>query len=111
MDSVLSGYQTKHIAKFYSKLDEFRNLEKYADYTIVCEQTNFRCHRVALASACPYFDTMFSIEMMEKNVESVTLPGMSSVTFEEVLRFIYTGTAAINTDNIYSLIVACDFSV
>ena len=44
-----------------------------------------------------------------KNAESVVLQEMNAVTFQEVLRFIYTGDALIKSDNIFSLIVASDF--
>lgn len=99
----------KHFVKFHRKLDELRFSDMYCDVTIVCEETSFRCHRAILAAACPYFHTMFSIQMRESAAESVVLPQMNAETFREVLQFVYTGDTAITSDNICNLIVASDF--
>ena len=52
---------------------------------------------------------MFSLRMRERTSESVVIPTIDAVTFEDVLRFIYTGDAIIEVNNIFNLIVASNF--
>ena len=80
-------------------------MEKYVDETINCENRSFKCHRLALTIASDYFDCMFNGEFNESVMSTVNLPNIDAAIFEEVIRFVYTGDAKINSSNIYDLLL------
>lgn len=98
-----------HILKCFTQLGDFWCEGKFTDVTIQCENQTFKCHRVALASACNYFKVMFSSQFKESTAENVTLHEISAAIFEDVLHFIYMGDIIINSTNIYPLLRASEF--
>ena len=98
-----------NVSKFYSKLEEFWNTGKYTDVTVKCRNESFRCHRLALAATCKFFDSMFGGNFKERNMEIVSLTEIDATMFEQVLKFIYTGDAVVNSDNLCSLLQASEF--
>ncbi|KAL0078109.1 BTB/POZ protein [Phycomyces blakesleeanus] len=51
---------------------------------------DFRCHKVVLAGASPWFKALFKIKMSDSNSKDVTIRGISPEMFEKVLVLIYS---------------------
>ncbi|OAD81499.1 hypothetical protein PHYBLDRAFT_139045 [Phycomyces blakesleeanus NRRL 1555(-)] len=51
---------------------------------------DFRCHKVVLAGASPWFKALFKIKMSDSNSKDVTIRGISPEMFEKILVLIYS---------------------
>lgn len=79
--------------------------------SIRCENRVYKCHRIVLAAASEYFDTMFygGFECFkESHLEEIPLLNIDSATFDEVLRFVYKGFVHVNDNNVYNLLHASE---
>lgn len=95
---------------FYSKLNEFRSIGRYCDVNIEVQQKSFQCHRIVLATACEYFDSMFGGNFKESLSGHVTLRAdITPTAFEQILQCMYTGEIEISDENAYDLLRASDF--
>ena len=97
------------IVKYHSKLAEFRENDKYTDVILECQGNNFKCHRLVLASASEFFDTMFSSEFREKTATNVLLGELSAETLDHILQFIYTGNMEICHANVTDVFRASEY--
>jgi hypothetical protein len=80
----------------------------YTDVEIWVDNSLFRCHRIVLAAMSDYFDAMFSSGMCESRSGRVTLHEIEPVTFESVLRFLYTAGDVVTHDNVQDMLSAAD---
>jgi hypothetical protein len=87
---------------------QFFDSSQYCD--VIVEHDGYRqykCHRVILAHKSPYFEQLFEGKSEEKNEYNIPIVHIQFVdpynAVESALRYIYTGTVAISTDNCVSL--------
>jgi len=99
----------ENLLRFHSRLQEFLETEEYSDVTVKCENKMFKCHRLALAMASNYFNTMFNGNFRESTARNVVLRDINASSFKEVLKFIYTGDVSINSTNVFTLLRASEF--
>lgn len=64
---------------------------EFKDVTFKVENKEIQAHKVILAARSPVFKKMFAAKMKEAQTNKVTISDISSDTFEEMLRYIYTG--------------------
>lgn len=84
---------------------DFLIAQEYTDVNIVCnDQQVFKCHRLVLAVASEYFETMFYRCFKEKRDEEVFLRDVDGTTFKEILRFAYEGDVLIDDKNVFKLL-------
>jgi len=76
---------------------------------IIVDGKHFPCHRLILGSASEYFDVMFNSKFDESNAHNVVVDEIDASTFEQILRFIYTGEITVTNANLFSMIRACEF--
>lgn len=74
----------------------------YCDLVLVVGGVEFQAHRAILSARSGVFKTRFRDHVLERN-SRVQVSKMHKDTFEELLRFIYTGTAK-NSDNMTNLL-------
>jgi len=87
MAKIMHGSIIEH---WLSKLNEFHDAEKYTDVKITRNnEMSFKCHKIILASASNFFDTMFSANFKESIAENISLPETNGHTFKDILHFIY----------------------
>ncbi|XP_065216037.1 speckle-type POZ protein B-like [Planococcus citri] len=65
---------------------------KFSDITICVKNQEYPAHKNILAARCPYFRKMFNADWKEKNLDSIELKLIDETVFEEVLRYIYSGS-------------------
>ncbi|EDO49374.1 predicted protein [Nematostella vectensis] len=92
--------------KVFSSLNELRSEEKLCDVTLVVKDRSLVSHRVVLAAASPYFNAMFTGDMLESRLQKVTLHGIEFAALEELINFCYTGRTEIHVENVQSLMCA-----
>jgi len=74
-------------------LSLFFNSKEFADVTISCCDKVFDCHKIILSSRSPVFRSMFSSNMKEEITGNVKIENMAPEVLENMLLYIYTGTA------------------
>jgi len=64
---------------------------KYADCIIACADKEFACHKIILSARSRVFDSMFTIDMKEKNQNRIELKDIDGKVVADMLNFIYCG--------------------
>ena len=62
-----------------------------ADVTIRVDNRQFQCHKLILASRSDYFQALLESGMMETHLDEITLEGIPSFLFQEILKYLYSG--------------------
>lgn len=86
-----------------SGLESMLSTGNHADVTIVVDGKVFPCHKVVLCAMSPYFDAMFSHDMVETRGGIVTLHDIEPNTFSTILKFMYTGEEVVEHSNAESI--------
>ena len=81
----------------------------FNDVTIKAEDDEIEANRMVLASSSLYFEKMFKTEMKEKIQSTVELHDINGTAVKHLIEFIYTGTIAINNENVFDLLSTADY--
>ena len=93
------------------KLNELRETNILCDTTIRAEGQDFAAHKCVLSAASPYFRALFTSELKEKESNFVELQNTKSATISDILQFIYTGKASIDSSNAQDLVMIADYLI
>ena len=93
------------------KLNELRETNTLCDTTIRAQGQDFAAHKCVLSAASPYFLAMFTSELKEKESNLLELHETKSTTISDVLQFIYTGKASIDSSNAQDLVMIADYLI
>ena len=95
------------------KLDEFRKSDLLCDVTVRAKERDFPAHRCVLSAGSPYFRALFTSELKLRESEDnlIQLTEVTCDAFTEVLQFIYSGKAKINSSNAQDLVIAADYLI
>lgn len=95
------------------KLDEFRKSDLLCDVTVCAKGQDFPAHRCVLSAGSPYFRALFTSELKVKENEDnlIQLTEVTCDAFTEVLQFIYTGKATINSSTAQDVVIAADYLI
>ena len=93
------------------RLNELRETNILCDTTIRAQEQDFPAHKCVLSAASPYFRAMFTSELKEKESNLVELQDAKSTTISDVLQFIYTGKASIDSSNAQDLVIMADYLI
>ncbi|WAR13310.1 KLH24-like protein [Mya arenaria] len=78
----------------------------YTDVEIQVEKKTFKSHKVILSAFSDYFHAMFSSGMKESQNNVVCIKDISSIIFENVLSFAYSGEDCVTIENAEDLLRA-----
>ena len=81
------------------------------DTTIRTEGQDFAAHKCVLSAASAYFRALFTSQMKETKNNMVELHKAKSTTVSDVLQFIYTGKANIDSSNAQDLVMIADYLI
>ena len=93
------------------KLNELRETNILCDATIRAQEQDFPAHKCVLSAASQYFQAMFTSQMKETESNLVELQDAKSTTISDILQFIYTGKASINSSNAQDLVMMADYLI
>jgi hypothetical protein len=65
----------------FSRFKDLRQSKCMMDLTIEVDDCSFRAHKVILAATIPFFNAMFTSEMVEARADTVRLPSMFKKNF------------------------------
>ncbi|XP_035683134.1 kelch-like protein 30 [Branchiostoma floridae] len=88
-----------------AELTRQRKSGEFVDVVVEVEGREFPCHRAVLA-VTPYFQTMFSSNLMESRARVITLHDIDSESFSKILDFVYTGEILIGEDDVQDILQA-----
>ncbi|BFZ21300.1 hypothetical protein BsWGS_24339 [Bradybaena similaris] len=74
--------------------------DEFSDFTVVVENTSFKCHRFILSACSGFFHGLLNSQMKEQLESRATLVGMTANTFETVINTLYTGIDGLSNDNV-----------
>ena len=94
-----------------NELNELRETNILCDTTIRAQGQDLPAHKCVLSAASPYFRAMFTNELKEKESNLVELQNMKSTTISDVLQFVYTGKASIDSSNAQDLVMIADYLI
>lgn len=96
------------------RLEEFDKFEKlminneFSDITVKAEGKIYHLHKCILTSCSDVFETMFKIDMKEKDQNLVEIDDIRSEVLDEFFRFIYTGKVNKLMDTVGELLTAAE---
>ena len=90
------------------KLNELRETNILCDTTVRAQGQDFPAHKCVLSAASPYFRAKFTSQLKENESNLVELREEKSTTISDVLKFIYTGEASIDSSNAQDLLMIAD---
>ena len=93
------------------KLNELRETNILCDTTVRAQGQDFPAHKCVLSSASPYFRAKFTSQLQENESNLVELQEAKSTTIADVLKFIYTGEASIDSSNAQDLLMIADYLI
>ncbi|CAH1267510.1 KLHL31 [Branchiostoma lanceolatum] len=88
-----------HGASVLSGFRELYQTELLSDVCLVAENREFRSHKTLLAACCPYFRSMFSIDLREKEETTIEMHGTTARGLAAILDFLYSGDLTLNDEN------------
>ncbi len=80
----------------------------FCDVTFLVEDKSYSCHKCVLAASSDYFAAMFAGGFKEDELKDVPLEGVTAVSFNLVLDYVYTGSIQLYTDIVRGLYETAD---
>ena len=110
LESVHSTSE-KLCTKMLHQLNEFRQDGTLCDAKLRLEGKEFDVHKVVLSSSCPYFRTLFTANMRERNQSVIDLKCPVDLVdhMNDFLTFLYACKVQLTNENVEALIVAADY--
>ncbi|ESP02986.1 hypothetical protein LOTGIDRAFT_177864 [Lottia gigantea] len=69
----------------------------------------FSAHRIILAASIPYFNAMFTHDMVESKQGEICMQGIDPSALESLVNFAYDGRLQIDAGSVQSLLIAASF--
>ena len=104
--SMENNFTTKYLQILSQGIEEIWLDQSFTDVVVSIDGKTYNCHKMILSSLSQYFWAMFRSGMRESIGGLVELQNIDCETFETILRFMYTGCATINMDNVELLLEA-----
>lgn len=101
-----NNFSSKYLQILSQGIEEIWLDQSFTDVVVKIDGKTYNCHKMILSSLSQYFWAMFRSGMRESIGGVVELQNIDCETFETILRFMYTGCAAITKDNVESLLEA-----
>lgn len=105
-----STYQQHDLpSQSFPVMEEIRRQGKLCDVTLKVDDHCFTAHRIVLASTIPYFQAMFTHDMVESKQKEITIQGIEPSALESLIKFAYCGKITMDINNVQSLLVGASF--
>ncbi|GFN94012.1 kelch-like protein 21 [Plakobranchus ocellatus] len=108
MDKPLSDADTRVREGIFQGFNNQKDNEKFHDVVVVAGSSEFKCHRIILASVSGFFRGLLTSDMKECLESRVELKSISKDVFSQILDCIYNGRSILNTENIFDIWAAAD---
>ena len=78
------------------------------DVTLAVQGQELGAHRALLAASSDYFRAMFTTNYAEKNQKIIKINGVEATAMEQILNYLYTGEAKLQTDTVQHILSAAN---
>lgn len=100
---------SQHPSSILTGLNLLRECNQlFCDCTLIINKIEFPIHKAVLAASSQYFKALFTSGMRESGDSRIALHGISALTFQSVLTFIYTGKLTLDQENVTNVYTAAD---
>ena len=96
-------------AKLLQYANTKRNDGDFNDVTIRAGAESIPANRMVLACYSKFFESMFLLQLKEKNQNTMEIKGFDGQAVKSVIEFIYTGKIDINANNVMTLLCTADY--
>lgn len=90
-------------------MEEIRRQGKLCDLVLKVDDQSFSAHKIVLASTIPYFQAMFTHDMIESKQKEITIQGIDAMALETLLNFAYSGKLILHKNNVQNIMVGASF--
>lgn len=90
-------------------MEDIRKQGKLCDVTIKVDNSHFSAHRIVLCATIPYFNAMFTNDMLESRQREVEVRGIDPTAMEALIQFAYSGKVTIHPGNIRNLMIGASY--
>ncbi|GFO41098.1 kelch repeat and BTB domain-containing protein 12 [Plakobranchus ocellatus] len=108
MSNPLSDADIRVTQGIFEALKKQKNNDEFHDVVVVVGSSEFKCHRVILASVSGFFRGLFASGMNECLESRVKLGNVSGDIFSQILDCIYSGRSILTKENIFQIWAAVD---
>ncbi|XP_065222725.1 speckle-type POZ protein-like [Planococcus citri] len=88
--------------------EKILNDEYFSDVTISVGDKNYPGHKAILSARSPVFNSMFRNDMQENNKSRIVIADIDQKTFQEMMRYIYTGKVENIEESAFELLPFAD---
>lgn len=108
--SGLPANQEDYGHRLVRNMDEFRHKKQLCDVTVWTEGKHFRAHKLVLAASSSFFQSLFTVDMKEKQQQKVEMNNINASVMARVLDYIYTGMlSSVSPSEARELYTAADY--
>lgn len=90
-------------------MEDIRKQGKLCDITIKVDNSFFSAHRIVLCGTIPYFNAMFTNDMLESRQREVEVRGIDPQAMEALIQFAYSGKISIHSGNVHNLMIGSSY--
>lgn len=96
--------RVQHAQSLLTALENMRRQEELCDVELVVAGREIKAHRVILAAVSPYFNAMFTSDVVESKQKVVHLNDLEPLAVQTAVEFAYVARVNITVDNVQSLL-------
>ena len=96
--------RVQHAQSVLAALENLRRREELCDVILKVAEREIKAHRVVLAAVSPYFNAMFTSDLVESKQEVINLTDLDPLAVQMVVEFAYVARVNITVDNVQSLL-------
>ena len=90
-------------------MENIRRQGKLCDVTLKVETAKFSAHRIVLAASIPYFNSMFTSDMVESNKNEIAIQGIEEHALEALVNYAYSGCITVNINTVQAILIGANF--
>lgn len=101
-----------YTSQLAATMAEFRKTGQLCDVIISTEGRTFQAHKIVLAASSSFFQSLFTVDMSERNKQTIKMDNIDPPTMNRVLDYVYTGALTYpNPDDARELYLAADYLI
>ena len=101
-----------YTSQLAATMAEFRKTGQLCDVIISTEGRTFQAHKIVLAASSSFFQSLFTVDMSERNKQTIKMDNIDPPTMSRVLDYVYTGALTYpNPDDARDLYLAADYLI
>lgn len=110
IDSPYTAKDPSHGFFLWNGLTWMQKEERFCDVTLkIGKDRKLRAHRAVLALSSKYFEALFGTDWAEGKSNEVELLGFDEDAITNLVRFVYSGTVDITTDNVQYILEVANY--